>query len=222
MKMRAIWASLMMTVLCCGSVWAWGLPSIADAVKSATGGGRATGNPDAFLAKAKKSEELVNKSAEQLFCLIASKEEQAKAEEIQKKIDATTDSGEKMALQQEKNSTVLAGVCKASADENLKAEARKWDDKKKKAAVDSLFNLALGGKMAASLVPEGQALVKSIQANPLLLTKIGSLVEAIKSLGGIGVGTAKVISAVPPVFSAAKIDVKLPSSSTETPKDIEI
>lgn len=220
MKMRILLALVMTTVLSCASAGAWGIPKLPSI--AAVTGGSSAGSPDAYLAKAKASEALVNKSAEQLFCLIASKEEQAKAEEMQKKIDATADASEKNALQQEKRSSELATICKLSANEELKAEAKKWDDKKKKMAVASLFNLALGGKMAADLVPEGQTLVKSIQANPLLLAKVGSLLEAVKTLGGIGTGAAKVMTAIPPVFSAANIEVKLPSSSTEAPQDADI
>lgn len=62
------------------------------------GGGSSAGDPDAFLAKAKASEILVNKRADQLFNLIASKEEQAKIEEQRQKINATSDEKEKDAM----------------------------------------------------------------------------------------------------------------------------
>ena len=224
MKVRMLVMVITMVLVAYGSAGAWGLPAL-DIVKkvagTVTGGGAAT-NPDTFLAKAKASEVLVNRSAEQLFSLIVSKEEQAKAEVLQQKINATSDASEKKALLQEKSSSILAAVSKSSADAKLAEEAKSWDAKKKTAAVNSLFNLALAGRMAADLVPEGQNMVKSIQGNPLLLAKAGTLLEAVKTLGGIGSGTAKVVSSLPPVFSAAKIDVKLPTSSTETAKDVEI
>jgi hypothetical protein len=217
MKMRVSLAVLMMSLMTYSSAGAWGIPSIPG-----TGGGSsATGDPDAFLVKARASEALVNKSAEQLFSLVTSKEEQAKAEEQKKKIDETTDAKEKNALIEEKRSSQLAAIGKAAADKGLETEAKKWDANKKKQAAASLFNLALGGKMAADLVPQGQSLASSIKSNPMMLTKVNSLIEAVKSLGGIGSGTMKVMTALPPVFSAANIDVKLPATSTEAPKNIE-
>ena len=226
MKLRLSLAVLMMSVLTCGSAGAWGIPSISsisNLTGMVTGGGGAAGaDPDAFLAKARASEALVNKSADQLFCLVTSKEEQAKAEEQQKKIDATTDAKEKNALIQEKVSSEVAAICQAAADKKLEEEAKSWDASKKKLAMASLFNLALGGKMAAELVPQGQSLAGSIKSNPLLLLKVKSLYEAVKSLAGIGSGTVKILSALPPVFSAANIEVKLPSSSAETAKVAEL
>ena len=210
MKRKASLVVLVMSLMICGSAGAWGLPSIPG-----IGGGSSAGDPDAFLAKAKASELLVNKSADQLFCLIASKEEQARVEEQRQKINATSDEKEKDALTRDLASSECATINKAAADKNLQAEAKNWDAKKKKLAAASLFNLALGGKMAADLVPQGQQMAGAIKSNPLLLTKVGSLLEAVKSLGGITVGTAKVMTSIPPLFSAADIQVKLPTSSAE-------
>jgi hypothetical protein len=219
MKTRLYMAVMLMGLLACGNAGAWGLPSVSQL--AGIGGGSA-GDPDAFLAKVKASEMLVNKSADQLFCLVASKEEQAKVEEQKKKIESTSDAKEKNALIEEKRSSELAVISNAAADKALEAKAKKWDEKKKKLAADSLFNLALGGAMAAELVPQGQNLASSIKTNPTLLVKVGSLYEAVKSLGGIGIGTVKIVKTLPPVFSAANIDVKLPTSSAETPKPTEL
>jgi hypothetical protein len=211
-------AVMMLGLIACGSAGAWGIPKIPG-----LGGGASAGaDPDAFLARVKASEALVNKSADQLFSLVASKEEQAKIEEQQKKINAATDAKEKDALISDMTSSQFAAIERSLADNNLQAEAAKWDSQKKQMAANSLFNLALGGKMAADLVPQGKNLANSIKTNPLLLTKVRSLYEAVKSLGGIGTGTARIMSALQPVFSAAKIDVKLPASSAEAPKSVEL
>lgn len=69
--------------------------------------------------------------------------------------------------------------------------------------------------MAADLVPQGQQMAGAIKSNPMLVAKVGSHLEAVKCLGGITVGTAKVITSVPSVFSAADMQVKLPTSSAE-------
>src|ERR1039457_125213 len=132
MKMRVFLAVMMLSLMVYGSAGAWGLPSIPS-----IGGGSAAGDPDAFLAKAKVSEALVNKSADQLFCLVTSKEEQAKAEEQQKKIDATSDAKEKDALTRDLTTSKCAAISKATADKKLEAEAKNWDAQKKKLAARS-------------------------------------------------------------------------------------
>lgn len=66
-------------------------------------------------------------------------------------------------------------------------------------------------------MPEGQNLVSSMKSNPMMATKVGSVLDAVNKIGGIASGGAKVVSALPPVFSAAKIDVKLPTSSSAEP-----
>lgn len=216
MKFRMFVAAAMVGVVTCGNAGAFGLPKLG------IGASASAGDPDSFLVKVKTAEELVNKSAESLCNLISSKEEQAKIEALKKKQTESADAKEKNALAQQIRESQTAAICKAAADKNLAEQAQKWDDKKKQLATNSLYNLALGAKISAELIPEGQNLGKSIQSNPLLLTKAGALIDAVKSLGGIATGTAKVITAVPPVFTAANIEAKLPASSTDKPKSVEL
>ena len=177
------------------------------------------GDPDAYLVKAKTTEALVNKSAELLFGLVASKEEQAKVEELQKTLAAISDPKERNAKIQEKMDSLLAGIRKAAGDKKLEAEAKDWDTKKKTQGAAALFNLALGAMLAKDLVPEGQNIAKSMQSNPMMLTKAATILESVKTLGGIVSGTGQVITVLPPVFMAAKIDAPMPKTTAEKPKD---
>lgn len=213
MKLRILLVGAVVGVSLVGTAFGFGLPSIGGGTSS-----KSTADPDTFLAKSQASEQLVNNSATLLFGLVASKEALAKIEAIQQKIAATTNSDEKKSLTQEKNSSQLNEISKASANKELESDAKNWDSKKKEQAKGALFNLALGAKMASDLVPEGQNMTKSMQTNPMMVTKLGSITNALKSLGGIITGSGKVLTALPPVFSAAKIDVELPKASTDKPK----
>lgn len=214
MKTKMFVAAVMLGVMTYGTAGAFGLPSFAK------GASASAGDPDAFLVKVKTAEELVNKSSEMLSNLISSKEEKAKVETLKKQLVETTDAKEKNALAQKIRESQEAAICKAATDKSLAEQLKTLDDKTKQQATASLFNLALGAKMSAELVPEGQNLGKSIQSNPLLLSKAGVLMDAVKSLGGIASGTAKIIRAVPPVFTAAKMEVKLPTSSSDKAETI--
>lgn len=212
MKFRMLLVGMMVGVALCGTAMGFGLPSMGG------GSSKPAGDPDAYLKKSQTSESLVNKSADLLFLLVASKEAQAKAEELQKKIAATTDPKEQKALLQQKQDSALAEISNAAASKNLEAQAKSWDEKKKAQGKAALFNLALGSKMAAELVPEGQDLAKSIKSNPMMVTKLGSITEAVKSMGGVISGSGKVLTALPPVFKAAKIDVELPKTAMDKPQ----
>lgn len=216
MKFRTLVAAVMVGAMTCSNAGAFGLPKLG------IGTSAPAGDPDAFLVKAKTAEELVNKSSDLLCNLVLSKEEQAKIETLKKKLTETADAKEKNSIAQQIRESQYAAICKAAADKSLAEQAQKWDDKKKQLAVSALFNLALGAKISSDLIPEGQNMGKAIQANPLLLAKAGALADAVKSLGGIATGTAKVIAAIPPVFTAAKIETKLPTSSSEKPIDVSL
>ncbi|WP_243375481.1 hypothetical protein [Geotalea sp. SG265] len=211
MKLKTTLGALLILGATCSMAGAFGLPKIGG------GAAPAGGDPDAYLVKVKTCETLVNKSADNLFGLVASKEEQAKAEEKRKKLNAATDAKEKEALAQELRDSEIAAINKAAASAQLKAEAEKWDAAKKKLAADSLYNLTLGGLVATSLVPEGQNLTKSLQSNPMMLTKANSIVASVKSLGGIATGTTNIVKTLPPVFKSAKVEVNLPTSSSAAP-----
>jgi len=213
MKVRMLLVVAVVGVSLVGTAFGFGLPSLGGG-----GSSKPAGDPDAFLAKSQASEKLVNNSANLLFGLVASKEAQAKIEAFQKKIAATTNPDEKKSLIQEKCSSELNEISKASANKALEAEAKNWDSKKKEQAKAAVFNLALGAKMASELIPEGQNLSKSIQTNPMMATKLGSITSAIKSLGGVVSGSGKVLTALPPVLTAAKVDVELPKTATDKPK----
>ena len=225
MKFNVLFVGMLIGVVISGNAFGWGLPSLPGLPGlPGIGGGSSSSasDPDAFLAKAQASEQLVNKSADLLFGLVASKEELAKIEEIKSKMNATTDPQEQKALAQQKMDSELVEISKACENKNLEVEARGWDDKKKAQGTAALFNLALGSKMAADLVPQGQGIISSLTSNPMMVMKLGSLKDAVQCIGGIASGAARVLTAIPPIFSAAKIDVELPKSSTDQPKAIDL
>lgn len=216
MKTKILLIVVMVCLFFTNSYGAFGLPGIGK------GSSKPAGDPDSYLAKAKATEELVNKSADLLFALVGSKEAQAKIEELQKKLAGTTKPEEQKAIMQEKRDSQMAEISRAAGDKKLEAEAKEWGDQKKKQGAAALFNMGLGALLAKDLVPEGQNIAKSLQSNPTMLGKAATILESVKTLGGIVTGTGKVITAVPPVFSAAKIDVVLPKTTAEKEKAADL
>jgi glucan-binding YG repeat protein len=229
-----IFTTFMVTVFTAGIAGAWGLPS-PPSIPSAPGAPAppsvpvvktsAAADPDVFLAKAKKSENLIDNSADSLFKAVASKEEQAKIEEMKKKMNETSDDKEKGALRQQITESEMATIQKQTADKKMQEDAKKWDEKKKKLVANSFYNFSLGSLQASALVPEGQSIAGAIQSNPAnaarMAPKLKAVADSVKTLGGIATSTAKVVSGLKPMMSAAKIEVKTPTSIADQPKQIE-
>jgi len=217
MMIRTIVVTLAIGLAAAGTAGAWGLPTLTASSSSSYG------DPDAFLAKARKAEALIDKSADSLFKAVASKEEQAKMEELQKKLNETTDDKEKNALRQQITESEMATIEKRAKDKELQAEAQKWDGKKKKFVATAFYNFSLGALQAGLLVPEGTSIANGISSNPVnavrLAFKVKSVLESVKSIGGILGNTGKVIGAMKPLMSAANIEVKTASSATDAPRD---
>ena len=220
MKLRHIFfIVLCISFISVGTASAFGLPGLG------VGSSSAAGDPDEFLKKAQTSEKLIDASAQSMFNAVASKEDQARVEEIQKKMNETSDPKEKNALQREVTKTELAAVQERANNEELKKDAANWDAKKKEHVSSAFYNYALGALQAALLVPEGNNIVKSIKSNPVnaakLATKLDSVTGSVTALGGIAGNSAKVIGALKTLMSAANIQIKLPTTASEKPKEIE-
>ena len=217
MKVRILLVILALCLATAGIAGAWGFPSLPVSFSSSGG------DPDAFLAKARNAEALTDRSADSLYKALASKEEQEKMDELRKKLNETTDDKEKDALRHQITESEMATIEKRALDKETEAEAKKWDEQKKKHVADAFYNLSLGSLQAALLVPEGASMASSISGNPIsavrFALKLGSVLESVKSLGGIISNTAKITSAIKPLMSAANIEAKTPSSAADSPKD---
>ncbi len=220
MKARTVLAVFFMSLVTATLAGAWGIPSVLSGSSSSS-----YADPDDFLRRAQRAEALIGRSADLLFKAVASKEEQEKIEALQKQLNETTDDKEKNALRQQITESEMATIEKRSADRQLQQDAKKWDDRKKRQISFAYYNLGLGSLQAALLVPEGMRIADAIRSNPAnairLALKITSVIDAVKALNGIISNTAKVTSAIKPLMTEANIEVKSPSSASESPKEID-
>lgn len=203
---------------------AWGIPSFPGK-SSLPVSTSVAADPDVFLAKAKRAEALVDKSSDLLFQAVASKEEQEKIEAMKMKLNETTDDKEKNALRQQITESEMATIEKRSKDKELLDKADQMDSKKKQQIANGFYNLSLGSLQTAALIPEGTSIANAITNNPANAVRLGlkakSVYESVKTLAGLGSNTTKVLRAIKPLMSAAKIETRAPSSATDTPKEIE-
>jgi hypothetical protein len=218
MTVKTLCATVIAVLAFSGIAGAWGL---SNALSAAT---YSSADPDAFLAKAKKSEALIDKSSDSLFKAVASKEEQVKMEELQKKLNETTDDKEKNALRHKITESEMAVIEKQAKDKEIQAQAKNWDDKKKEQVSNAFYNFSLGALQAGLLVPEGNSIASSIASNPVnaarLALKLNSVYASVKSIGGILGNTTKVLSAMKPLMSEANITVRSAATATEKPVEV--
>lgn len=217
-------SAFLICILTATTAAAWGIPTLSGrpALPISTS---SSGDPDLFLAKAKSAETLVGKSSDLLFKAVATKEEQARMEEMKTKLNETTDDKEKNALRQQITESEMATIEKRSKDRELLEKADQMDSKKKEQIGTAFYNLSLGSLQTAALVPEGTSIANSITNNPAnavrLALKARSVYDSVKTLGGLGSNITKVLSAIKPLMSAAKIEAKTPSSSSDKPQPME-
>ncbi|MBP7232727.1 MAG: hypothetical protein KBA28_12430 [Syntrophaceae bacterium] len=209
---RVIIVGILFAVLSLSPAYA----GLFDAVTSIAGGGSSGGGDlDTFLVRATTAEALINNSTKAMFNAIASDKEQAKIEEIQKKMNATTDPKEKEAIQRELTESQLAVIKKEAGNKELQEKASTWSDKKKGYVANAFFNYALGALQAGLIVKDGKALVSNPANAVKAATKLGEVKDAISSLGGIATGSVDMISSLKTFMSAANIKVTVPKSATE-------
>ncbi len=223
MKSRATLLTVaLISLLTCTTAFSAGWLDVLNSLSSSAPSGA---DPDTFLAKAKVAEGLIDKSSDSLFKAVASKEEEAKMEEMKQKLNETTDDKEKNALRQQITESEIATIEKRGKDRELQEQAKQWDENKKQHVGNAFYNFSLGSLQAATLVPEGTNIANSISNNPVnavrLVFKLNSVYEALKTLTGIISNTAKVMGAMKPLMSAANIEVKSASVATESPREIE-
>ena len=220
--MRSALLSCVIVVAATSSAGAWGLPAVLNNTPLRSSASTYA-DPDVFLAKARNAERLIDRSADSLFRAVASKEEQAKMEELHKKLNETTDDTEKNAIRHQITESEMATIEKRAKEREVLEEAKKWDERKKRQVSRAFYNFSLGALQAALLVPEGNSIANSIANNPVnavrLALKLNSVYESIKSISGILSGTATVISAIKPLMSEADIEVKSPATATSAPVD---
>lgn len=213
MKLRQIFiVVLFISFILVGTAGAFGL---GDVVGKSSGGG----DIDSFLVRAKTAEALVNASTKSLYEATASKEDQAKVEEMQKKMNEITDPQEKNKLQKELTETENAIVEKNAKDAELQKQAAVWDAQKKQHVSNAFFNYALGALQAGACVKDGKSIVSNPANAMKAATKLGEVKDSLASLGGFATGSVNTISALKTFMSAANISVTLPTSTTEKAKE---
>lgn len=176
----------------------------------------ASGDPQEFIKSAQTAEKLMNNSLALMAASMSSKEKAAEFEAQRKAANAITDSAEKQAKLTELRKSEAAAVNEAVSNANAEANIKKMDSKQRETLTAASFNFMLALLQDKALLEQGQGLVSSLSSNPMNITKVGGVKDAMSSLTNQVSTASSIASKMPSIFTA--VGVKAPTSKDEKPK----
>lgn len=179
-------------------------------------GSVASTDPQEFIRSAQIAEGLMNNSLALMAASLSSKEKAAEFEALRKAANSITDAAEKEAKLTELRKSEVAAVNEAVNNADVEANIKKMDGKQRENLAAAAFNFMLALLQDKALLEQGKGLVSSLSSNPMNITKIGGIKDAISSLTNQLSAASSIASKMPAIFTA--VGVKAPISKDEKPK----
>lgn len=175
-----------------------------------------TGDPQEFIKSAQTAEKLMNNSLTLMATSLSSKEKAAEFEAQRKAANSITDAAEKQAKLTALRKSEAAAVNEAVNNANVEANIKKMDSQQRETLAAAAFNFMLALLQDKALLEQGQGLVSSLSSNPMNISKLGGVKDAISSLSNQVSTASSIASKMPSIFTA--VGVKAPASKDEKPK----
>jgi vacuolar-type H+-ATPase subunit I/STV1 len=159
-----------------------------DAIKGAAPGGKAgsTGSAlsrqeiDAFFDLSKQADNLLQRSVNSLSRILLNKDEIDRLDRQRQEVEGIKDPKEREAAVTKVNEDRRATVAKAAESKEAQEKVGKLDDKQKKLAVDSIYNLILSGLKNKACVQLASGISQKAQANPMSAANYSTELPRIK------------------------------------------
>ena len=191
-----------------------------------SGGSVSRSDIDAVYTLVLDAEALLKKSVDIAFKLLASKEELEKIEQRQKQIDEIKDPKEKEAEMKKVQEDKMAATQKMIEKEETSKKAAALDAQQKVLFGKSIYNLILAGLKDKDAVVKAKDVSQKIQGNPSSATNFASDVNKLKDIVTTVPSQAEKIGTLGNNLSkfASKnnIEVAMPQSAADKPKEVEI
>ena len=195
--------------------------------ESVTGVSSSNMDLNGFFTQAKATNAMFIQSRTALASLLASKQDSDELKAKQKSLKTTSDLKEKEAIQ--KQIVALSdSVLEASQkdEEATVAKLSALNAEQKKHLLNSATNFAIASLTARELAVGAKKVSTSLIANPNSLTNTGmSLVDAKGMVGditGIAKNSTMALVEYPKLFKKAGIEFKVPTSSSEKQKTLDV
>ena len=177
-----------------------------------------TVSPEVFVTSAQQAEKMMNNSVALLSRSLISNEQVADLEAQRKAASEITDPAEKAAKLTEIRKTELASLNEAVANSKFESNIKKMASKQREDFAAASFNFMLALLQDKALVEQGKGLVSSLSSNPMNVSKLGGVKDAVTSMGNQISAASNIAGKMPAVFTA--VGVKAPASKDDKPKEV--
>jgi len=188
---------------------------LGGAKPAAGGGGGDIGAQVAdFITRSAVLSVLASNSLAKINAAFGNEEDLARRRKEQEELGKITDPQEKQARAAKIYQSESAEAEKLSKTADLQDKIKNLSDDKKKQIGQALFNFAIGALQAPGLVKSGQAIVQGVSSNPMNITKVVPVKDALPVLGKIGSDASSTIATFLKVAQGA--DIKVPQATADS------
>jgi hypothetical protein len=150
--------------------------------KSSGGGGNIEADIAAFLDKSFKIEMTASKAYLAIVAAFSSEEKRAELQSLFNDVGKQTNPQEAGAKFQQVRETTEAEIKRLSEEKDLGERTKALSAEKQQNVARGVGNLILAGLQGADLVPTGKNIVSGVGANPMAVTKLSPLKDAMTRL----------------------------------------
>lgn len=196
--------------------------------KTASSGGPSVSRSDldSLYKSVTDADGLLKKSVDTAFKMLATKDEIDKMEQRQKECDIIKDPKEKEAAINKVQEDKMATTQKAADNDETSKKCAAMDAQNKALFGKSIYNLVLAGLKDKDAVVTAKDITQKIKGNPTAATSFAAdaskLKDIVTTVPPQAEKTATLGSHLSKFASKNKIEVALPQSSSEKPKEVEM
>lgn len=203
--------------LCAVPDHALGLGDLVGSAKPAAAAG-APADPDAFIKSAAGAEKLMGNSLKYLSGSLLAKEKSAEFNARLESAAKLTDPSERQAKTLEAQKDAVAALNEQTSGDKLKSDIDKLGTAQRAQLGASAFNFSLALLQDKALIEQSKALIASMSANPMQLSKLGPIKDTASSLSNqLSIGS-QIASKMPDIFKA--VGIAAPTSKDDKPKQV--
>ncbi len=198
-----------------------GLGGMLGGGSAGGGGGDIDGRVKTFVEGSAQINNLVVTSLSAINAAYASDSDAA---QIRAKADAftkATNPKEKEALAAEIVKTESAKLEELTKSADAVERTKKLDATKRKQVLDSLVNFGIGALQAVTLTDTGKSIISSVGTNPMNVTKVGPVKDALPLLANAISTSTKVIPGYYKVLRGANIEPPKVTADTKPVADLK-
>jgi len=202
------------------------MKNLASAGSSGGGGSVSRASLDKLYALVSEAEALLDKSVNIALSMVANKDEAEKIAARQKEVEKIQDPKEKEAAMKKVQEDKIAIVAKATEKADTAKKIESLDGKQKKLFGASVYNVVLAGLKDKEAVETSKSLSAALKSNPTAAASFSNDVPRVTNIASSLPEQAKKAtdlgSALTKLAKTAKVEVAVPASAADAPKDANI